>query len=185
MCINWFALYITVLKTIAVTILLTCQVPVSYSSGPKPACSLMLPHNFNTLRPRQNGRNFPDYFFKCIFMNESTWISIKISLTFVPGGPVNNSPSLVQIMAWRLSGHRPLSIMACRLTGVKHICVSKLTIIGSDLKQWWLAYWRIYASLGLSELTMRGHQQAQCWLQNQTCLLHGQWLSVIMNGVFD
>ena len=31
----------------------------------------------NTLRPRQNGRHFTDYVFKCIFVNENVWISLK------------------------------------------------------------------------------------------------------------
>ena len=37
----------------------------------------------NTLRQRQDGRHFPDDIFKCIFLNENVWISIKISLKFV------------------------------------------------------------------------------------------------------
>ena len=39
---------------------------------------------FNTLRPRQNGCQFPDDIFKYIFLNENVKISIKISLKFVP-----------------------------------------------------------------------------------------------------
>ena len=35
---------------------------------------------FNTLRPRQNGRHFPDGIFKWIFLNENVWISINIPL---------------------------------------------------------------------------------------------------------
>ena len=62
----------------------------------------------NTLRPRENGRHFPDI-LKCIFLNEKVWISIKISLKFVPRGPINNVPTLVQIMAWRRPGDKPLS----------------------------------------------------------------------------
>ena len=62
----------------------------------------------NTLRPRLNGRHFPDDILKCIFLNESVWISLKISLKFVP--------------------------------------------ISHYLNQWFLVYWRIYASLGLNEL---------------------------------
>ena len=38
----------------------------------------------NTLRPKQNGRHFADGIFKCIFLNENAWISLKISLKFVP-----------------------------------------------------------------------------------------------------
>ena len=63
----------------------------------------------NTLRPRQNGRRFADDTFKCILLNENVRISIKISLKFVPKGPINNNPALVQIMAWRWSGDKPLS----------------------------------------------------------------------------
>ena len=67
------------------------------------------PDLFNTLRPRQNGRHFPDDIFKCIFLNENVWIPIKISLKFVPKGPINKIPALVQIMAWRRPGDKPLS----------------------------------------------------------------------------
>ena len=54
----------------------------------------------NTLRPRRNGQHFADDIFKCIFFNENVLISIKISLKFVPKGPISNIPALVQIMAW-------------------------------------------------------------------------------------
>ena len=84
----------------------------------------------NTLRPRQNGRHFADDTFIPIFLNENIRISIKISLKFVPEVPINNIPALVQIMA-------------CRL-------------VGANRNQWWSVYWRIYASLGLNELTSHG-----------------------------
>ena len=79
---------------------------------------------FNTLRPRQNGRHFADAIFKCIFLNENIWISIQISLKFVPRGSVNNIPALVQIMTCRRPGDKPLSelMMASLLT---HICVTR------------------------------------------------------------
>ena len=65
--------------------------------------------SLNTLRPRQNGRHFADDVFKCIFLDENVWILLKISLRFVPKGPINNIPALVQIMAWRRTGDKPLS----------------------------------------------------------------------------
>ena len=77
---------------------------------------------FNTLRPRQNGCHFPDNIFKCIFLIENVWISVKISRKFVPKDPINNIPALVQVMA-------------CRLFSTND---------GWD-------FWRIYASLGLNE----------------------------------
>ena len=75
----------------------------------------------NTLRPRQNGRHFPDDIFNCIFLNENVCILIKISLKFVPKGPIINIPALVQIIAWHRPGDKPLSewMMASLLT---HIC---------------------------------------------------------------
>ena len=57
-----------------------------------------------TLKPGQNGQHFPDVIFQCISLNENVWISIKISLKFVPKGPINNISTLVQIMAWRRQG---------------------------------------------------------------------------------
>ena len=79
---------------------------------------------FNSLRPRQNGRRFADDTFKRIFLNENVRISIKISLKFVPKGPINNNPALVQIMAWRRPGDKPLSeSMLVRLP--THICVTR------------------------------------------------------------
>ena len=63
----------------------------------------------NTLRPRQNGRHFADDIFKWIFLNENVSIPIKIPMKFVPKCPINNIPALVQIMAWRRPGDKPLS----------------------------------------------------------------------------
>ena len=42
---------------------------------------------------------FADDVFNCIFLNATVRISIKISMKFVPTGPINNIPALVQIMA--------------------------------------------------------------------------------------
>ena len=63
----------------------------------------------NTLKPRPNGRHFADDIFKWIFSTKNVWIPIKISLKFFPQGPINNIPALVQIMAWRRPGDKPLS----------------------------------------------------------------------------
>ena len=57
--------------------------------------SVMSETSFNTLRPGQNGRRFADDTFKRIFSNENVRISIKISLKFVPKGPIDNIPALV------------------------------------------------------------------------------------------
>ena len=72
--------------------------------------------NINILRPRQNERHFADSIFKCILLNENKWISLKVSLNFVPLAQINNIPTLVQVMAWRRPGTKP----------------------------WWLVYWCVY-----------------------------------------
>ena len=90
---------------------------------------------FNTLRPRQNGCHFPDDILKCIFLMKM--YKFKISLKFVPHGPINNIPALDQIMAWRRQGDKPLSepmmvwlptyICVARPQWVKDGVVSNLT----------------------------------------------------------
>ena len=93
--------------------------------------------SMNTLRPRRNEQHFADDIFKRIFFNENAWISIKISLKFVPKDPINNIPALVQIMAWRHSGDKPLSepMMASLPT---HKCVTRpqwVNMVPTDLEK--------------------------------------------------
>ena len=90
-------------------------------------CKSLISQNMlriNTLRPRHNRRHFADDIFKCIFLNENVWITIKISLKFAPKGPINNIPALVQIMAWRRPGDKPLS-EPMWVSLPTHICVTR------------------------------------------------------------
>ena len=68
-------------------------------------CHTILYNTFNILRPRQNGRHFADDFFIYTLLSEDVWISQN----FVPNGPINNIPALIQIMACRRPGDKPLS----------------------------------------------------------------------------
>ena len=83
-----------------------------------------LPSCFNTLRPRQNRRYFADDIFKFIFLNENAWIALKSSLRFLLKVWIKNIPELVQMMAWRRPGDKPLSepMMVSLLT---YICVTR------------------------------------------------------------
>ena len=96
-------------------------------------------HDVNTWRPRQNRRHFPDDIFKRISLNETVWISLKISLKFVPRVPINNIPALVQMMAWRWPGDKPLSepMMVSSLT---HICVTRPQWVIIIITWWWVLY---------------------------------------------
>ena len=153
----------------------------------------------NTLRPRENGRRFADDTFKRLFLNENVRISIKISLKFVPKGPINNNPALVQIMAWRRSGDKPLSepMMVSLLT---HICVTRpqwvkrfcsTCIISVITKAYSMSYdktslnslwpsdaiWQHRSGSSLAEvmaccLAASSHYQSQCWLSVSIVLWH-------------
>ena len=92
-----------------------------------PECHRSFQVRLNTLRPRQNGRRFPDGILKWNYLNENSWISIKISLKFVPMGPINDIPALVQVMAWHRPGDKPLS---------EPMMVSLLTHISVTRPQW-------------------------------------------------
>ena len=77
-----------------------------------------------TLRPGQNCRHFADDIFKCIFLNENIWILLKISLKFIPKVLINDTTALVQIMAWRRPGDKPLSeLMMFSLPA--YVCVTR------------------------------------------------------------
>ena len=89
----------------------------------KSACSTY-GHSCSHIEAETKCRKIPDDILKCIFVNENIKVSIKISLKFVPKGPINNIPALVQIMAWCRPGDKPLfePMMVSLLT---HICVTR------------------------------------------------------------
>ena len=79
-------------------------------------------HRF--IEAETNGRHFADDIFKCIFLNENVLIPIKISMKFVPKSSIENIPAMVQIMAWRRPGDKPLfEPMTVNLP--THICVTR------------------------------------------------------------
>ena len=57
----------------------------------------------------KNDRHFSDDVFKCILLNDNARISLKISPRLVSKVRINNIPALVQIMALRRPGDKPLS----------------------------------------------------------------------------
>ena len=124
------------------------------------ACGITRCQGFNTLRLRQNGRHFPDNIFKCICLNETVWISIKISLEFVPKSPINYSPALVQIMAWHRPGDKPLSgpFLVCFTDAFIYVTlpqwINRLEIDSWTISKHCHIYWWIlpfYIWFGLAE----------------------------------
>ena len=63
-------------------------------------------------------------FSRGIFFNENCCILITFSLKFVRKGPIDNNGALVQIMAWRRSGDKPLS-EPMMISLPTHICVTR------------------------------------------------------------
>ena len=117
-------------------------------------------HWFNTLRPKQDCYIFTDNIFICFFLNENAWVSIKISLQFVPKVPINNIAALVQIVALRRPVHKPLSEpLMVRL--LMHKCITRPQWVKMNL---WLVGIIIMEVCSLCLLSRWGHQQPLYWL---------------------
>ena len=87
-------------------------------------------HKWMELNSVEAKAKWPPFFriqFPTHFVNENVWILIKISLKFVPKGQINNIVALVQIMALRWPGDKPLS---------EPIMVMLLMHIGVTRPQW-------------------------------------------------
>ena len=99
---------------------------------------------------------------RCIFLNENVWILIKISPKFVPDGPINNITALIQIMARRRWGEKPLS-EPMMVSLPMHICDTRPQWVKSDFwfpngyttsnqmpgsnlffKQTWILTWNVF-----------------------------------------
>ena len=64
---------------------------VAFEMGPKNEIHCALTH----LPPDKNNRHTANDIFRCISVKEKFCILIKISLKFVPEGPIDNNPTLV------------------------------------------------------------------------------------------
>ena len=85
---------------------------------------ILLILHINTLRPRQICHHFVNDIFKCIVLNKNVWMLLKISPMFVPKVQIYDIPALVQIMAWRRPGDKPLSELMM-VTLLTHIWVTR------------------------------------------------------------
>ena len=91
--------------------------------------------------------------FQTTFSNAFSWMKmyeffIEISLKFVPQGPINNIPALVQIMAWRRPG---ISVLYEPSVMIKHVSVilvldwEKTGTYSPHRKlsiSWWMMTWQ-------------------------------------------
>ena len=99
---------------------------ITFTFQSLPSTEMAQAVQFNTSRPRKNGRCFTNDIYKCILLNEKIWILIRFSLKFVPKGlinNINNITALVQTMTWCRPGNKPLS-EAMMVKLLTHICIS-------------------------------------------------------------
>ena len=101
--------------------------------------------------------------FKYIFLNENELMSIQISLKFVPIVPIDNKSALVQVMAWRRTGDKPLSeAMMTQFTDayMRHqgeMSFKKILsyLIACYILELWSGGWKIY--------TMAWNRRRKSW----------------------
>ena len=116
---TWSDLYMNVILC-ANRLLTLCNASGQTHGAHHPSTHGRLKHReAQTKRMTFRRRYFPMHFLQWKFL-----ILIKISLKFILKGPINNIPVLVQIMAWRWPGNKPLSEpMMVRLP--THICITQ------------------------------------------------------------
>ena len=79
----------------------------------------------------KNCRHFADGIFRCISLTENFWVLNKVSLDYVPRGPIANMRALVQIMAWHLTGNKALSetMLVCCIEAYTHHMASMSLVL--------------------------------------------------------
>ena len=77
-----------------------------------------------------------DDIFNCIFLNENDRIQSQISLKYVPRSPIDNKPALIQLMAWRRIGNKPLSEPIFNADPISW-CIY-VALGGDELIFWWI-----------------------------------------------
>ena len=82
----------------------------------------------------KNGHRFADDIFKCIFMTEKLCILIRISVKFVSKCLIDNIPTSVLVMAWRLTRDKSLyePMMTQFLT---HICGTRGRCVNQSISR--------------------------------------------------
>ena len=104
---------------------------------------------------------------------------LKISLKFVPKGLINNMTALVQIMAWRRSGDKPL-FEPMMFESLTHLCVTRPKCVNMHpsrrvvMSQWGSAKERRAANWWLPVLRFR----TETWDVNDILIHHALTLEL-------
>ena len=100
------------------------------------------------------------------FLNENALISLKFSLKFVPKNRINNIPAMVQIMAWRWPGDKPLS-EPMMVSLLMHICVTRPQWVKLLLRPSWQVI--VSSTLILGHIYSPGLPLIPAWRSNYFC----------------
>ena len=104
---------------------------------------------------------FADDIFKNIFFYENARILIRTSLNFVPKGPIDNIPALVQIMAWRQPSAKSI-FEPMMVRSPMHICVTRPQWVDNFLTHIKVRFLEHF----LSNLPQVNATRPQWWLVN-------------------
>ena len=123
--------------------------------------------SFHTLKPRQDGRLFPDDILEWIFLSENLWISNTVSFDFIPWDSINNIPALFPIMAgtvqatshylsepWRTCVTRP-QWANLHLSGPSHYQNKWWLIVNWRLRDKFRWNWKHNAKLSAKKLNLK------------------------------
>ena len=86
------------------------------------------PYCVNSSPPRQIGGKIPNTIFSHIFHSRNDFILIKIPLNFVPKGSIDDTSTLVQVMAWRRRAKSHYLIQGWPSTPT-HTCGTRIKIV--------------------------------------------------------
>ena len=62
----------------------------------------------NSLTPEQNGRHFAGCISNAFFANKNLCTSTNILIKYIPDGKIGKKSALNELMAWCLTGDKPL-----------------------------------------------------------------------------
>ena len=105
-------------------------------------------------------------FWNVFFSMKMFEFRLKFNWIFFPKGPINNIPALVQIMAWRCPGDKPLS-ETMMVSLPTHICVTRPQWVNTkkscsiEIFEFWMRFqWNMFLRV---QLMINKSVRFQCW----------------------
>ena len=109
-----------------------------------------------------------DDILKCNFVNKYVLILIKISPNFVPMGPIDNKSPLVQVMAWRRKGDKPLHEPMMIQFNDASMSWNGLTLVKPKLCHYWWYHRSFWQPGGHLNIKMSSYQYGDSHVKDKT-----------------